>query len=154
MLRINSILAATVAAFALTGAPALAQTDANSTKACPPGLAKKDPACVPPGQVGKSWVEGQVYAEGDRIRGEYRVIPPEEWEELSLDPITDDSVYVIIDNQILRIKESNLTVIAAIRILEEPDDSGDPVDDPADDPADDAGDDGSDDSDDDATVTE
>lgn len=115
MPRFQTILAATVAAFTLTGAPVLADT---VVKACPPGLAKKDPACVPPGQVGKSWTPDYVYVEGDRLRGDYVLIPEAEWEELSLVPIEDDSVYVVIDNQIVRVKESNLVVIEPIRILE------------------------------------
>lgn len=114
MPRIKTFLAATVAALALTGVPTLA----DSVKACPPGLAKKDPACVPPGQVGKSWTPDRVYIEGDRIRGDYVIIPETEWDELSLAPIEDDTVYVVIDNQIVRIKQSNLVVIEPIRILE------------------------------------
>jgi hypothetical protein len=41
MPRIKTILAASVAALTLAGAPVLADT---VVKACPPGLAKKDPA--------------------------------------------------------------------------------------------------------------
>ncbi len=114
MPRIKTILAATVAALTLTGAPVLA----DSVKSCPPGLAKKDPACVPPGQVGKSWTPDRVYVEGDRIRGDYVIVPEAEWEELSLTPIEDDTVYVVIDNQIVRVKQSNLVVIEPVRILE------------------------------------
>lgn len=36
---------------------------------CPPGLAKKNPPCVPPGQVGKA-----RYRVGDRITGDYILI--------------------------------------------------------------------------------
>jgi hypothetical protein len=115
MPRIKTILAASVAALTLAGAPVLADT---VVKACPPGLAKKDPACLPPGQVGKSWTPDYVYVEGDRIRGDYVIIPEAEWEELSLTPIADDTVYVVIDNQIVRVKQSNLVVIESIRILE------------------------------------
>ena len=46
------------------------------------------------------------------------IIPEAEWEELSLTPIADDTVYVVIDNQIVRVKQSNLVVIEPIRILE------------------------------------
>lgn len=114
MPRINTIFAAAVAALTFSGAPVLA----DSVKHCPPGLAKKDPACVPPGQVGKSWTPDRVYVEGDRIRGDYVIIPEAEWDALSLNPIADDTVYVVIDNQIVRVKESNLVVIEPIRILE------------------------------------
>lgn len=115
MPRITTILAATVAAFTLTGVPALA----DSVKACPPGLAKKDPACVPPGQVGKSWTPDRIYVQGDRIRGDYVLIPQAEWDDLALTPYDDGTVYVVIDNQIVRVRESNLVVIEPIRILED-----------------------------------
>ncbi|MDP3194513.1 hypothetical protein [Tabrizicola sp.] len=114
MPRINTILAATVAAFTLTGVPALAET----VKGCPPGLAKKDPACIPPGQVGKSWTPDRIYVEGDRIRGDYVVIPADDWDDFSLTPYGDGTVYVVIDNQIVRVRESNLVVVEPIRILE------------------------------------
>lgn len=114
MPRINTILAATLAAFTLTGVPALAE----GAKDCPPGLAKKDPACVPPGQVGKSYNPDNVYAEGDRLRGHYLIVTEDQWADLSLTPLDDDSVYVVIDNQIVRVKKSNLVVIEPIRILE------------------------------------
>jgi hypothetical protein len=114
MPRIHTILAAAIAAVTLTSAPVLA----DSVKGCPPGLAKKDPACVPPGQVGKSWTPDRIYVEGDRIRGDYVLISEDDWDDLSLSPIDDDTVYVVIDNQIVRVKESNLVVIEPIRILE------------------------------------
>lgn len=115
MPRITTILAATVAAFTLTGVPA----PADSVKACPPGLAKKDPPCVPPGQVGKSWTPDRIYVQGDRIRGDYVLIPQAEWDDLALTPYDDGTVYVVIDNQIVRVRESNLVVIEPIRILED-----------------------------------
>jgi hypothetical protein len=115
MPRSNLILAAAIAAFSLTGVPVLA----DSVKGCPPGLAKKDPACVPPGQVGKSWTPDRVYVEGDHIRGDYVIIGEDDWDDLSLTPIDDDTVYVVIDNQIVRVKQSNFVVVEPIRILEQ-----------------------------------
>ena len=112
MPRIKTILAATVAAFTLAGTPVLADT---VVKTCPPGLAKKDPACVPPGQVGKSWTPDYVFVEGDRLRGDYVLSPEAEWDALSLAPIEDDTVYVVIDNQIVRVKQSNFVVVEPIK---------------------------------------
>lgn len=115
MPRIHTILAAAVAAVTLTaGAPVMAQ----GAKDCPPGLAKKNPPCVPPGQVGKSWTPDRIYVEGDRIRGSYVLIPQDEWDDYDLTPIADGSIYVVIDNQIVRVKQSNRVVIEPIRILE------------------------------------
>ena len=39
----------------------------DSVAGCPPGLAKKSPPCVPPGQARK-------YGRGDLIYGDYRII--------------------------------------------------------------------------------
>jgi hypothetical protein len=114
MPRINIILAAAIAAVTLSSAPVLA----DSIIVCPPGLAKKNPPCVPPGQVGKSWTSDRIYIQGDRIRGDYVIIAEDDWDDLMLTPIYDDTVYVVIDNQILRIKESNLVVIEPIRVLQ------------------------------------
>ncbi len=73
-MRIHLILAAFVAAFAAAPLPALAQD-------CPPGLAKKSPPCVPPGQAKKGdrhWSRGEVLT-GDyvlvRERGRYGLPP-------------------------------------------------------------------------------
>lgn len=115
MPRANSLFVAALAGLVLSSAPVLAE----SVKGCPPGLAKKDPACVPPGQVGKSWTPDHVYVEGDRISGDYVLVSQDQWDDLSLTPIIDDTVYVVIDNQIVRVRESNLVVIEPIRILEQ-----------------------------------
>lgn len=55
-----SILTAALIAFSPLGPTvALAQPAADH---CPPGLAKKNPPCVPPGQVGKSYRIGDLYS--------------------------------------------------------------------------------------------
>lgn len=81
-------------------------------KHCPPGLAKKNPPCVPPGQVNKSWTHG------DRVHGDYVLIPRSEWQRLALRDYRDDSTYLRLDNQILRVARDTLTVIEAVRILD------------------------------------
>ena len=52
-------------AIALTGPVEAGQ------KACPPGLAKKDPACVPPGQARKGWHRGDYVGDRDYHRIRY-----------------------------------------------------------------------------------
>lgn len=47
---------------------------AGGPKGCPPGLAKKSPACVPPGQAGQMYRHGHVYQRGERLVGDYIVI--------------------------------------------------------------------------------
>jgi Ni/Co efflux regulator RcnB len=53
MMRLLTILLVTAA----LAAPAAAQ----GRNGCPPGLARKSPACVPPGQAKKMWREGDLY---------------------------------------------------------------------------------------------
>ncbi|SNS75556.1 excinuclease ABC subunit A [Tropicimonas sediminicola] len=70
------------AAFA-AGIGAGAASAGNGNAGCPPGLAKKNPPCVPPGQVGKS-VRSDApdrddryvrrYQRGEVLDGDYRVI--------------------------------------------------------------------------------
>ncbi|WP_380055084.1 excinuclease ABC subunit A [Falsihalocynthiibacter sp. SS001] len=46
--------------------PVAAHADAH--KGCPPGLAKKNNGCLPPGQAKK------IYGRGDRLEGDYDLI--------------------------------------------------------------------------------
>ena len=70
------ILTATAAALLAVSLPAGVHA---GPKGCPPGLAKKDPACVPPGQAKKGvtaedWAKrrGADYEPGDRVEdGDY-----------------------------------------------------------------------------------
>lgn len=67
-------------------------------EACPPGLTKKSPACIPPGQA------GQLYDVGQRLPSGYRYVPvPEQyWDDIpDYDPdayryyYDEDRVYVV-----------------------------------------------------------
>ena len=78
---------------------------------CPPGVAKKAVPCVPPGQVGRSW------RPGDRVGGDYILIPRDQWDRYGLVPYDDGSTYVRVDNEILRVVRDTLTVIEAIGIV-------------------------------------
>lgn len=100
-----------VAALSLGISGANAPAEAQP-KHCPPGLAKKNPPCIPPGQVGKSWTRG------DRIHGDYVLIPRADWQRLALRDYQDGSTYLRVDNQILRVARDTLTVIEAVRILD------------------------------------
>ena len=108
MSRLRTLLVAALSMSALLATvPAEAQP-----KHCPPGLAKKNPPCVPPGQVGKSWNRG------DRIYGDYILIPRDDWRRWDLRDYDDDSTYLRIDNQILRVARDTLIVIEAVRIID------------------------------------
>jgi Ni/Co efflux regulator RcnB len=99
--------------------------EAKNDKGCPPGLAKKAVPCVPPGQAKKmqprhddDYDHVHHWHRGDRIYGDYVLIPRAEWERLRLRDHDDGSAYLRIDNQILRVARDTLVVIEAVRILD------------------------------------
>ncbi|HEX2804274.1 MAG TPA: hypothetical protein VHN55_09900 [Sphingomicrobium sp.] len=64
---------------------------------CPPGLAKKTPACMPPGQAKR------IFREGQRVAGNYRYYTPYGDIPLSLRDrydLSDDYRYIYRDNAI------------------------------------------------------
>ena len=66
---LSMMTAALIALSPLGQSVALAQP-ANGH--CPPGLAKKDPTCIPPGLVGKGYRIGDRYDQDDYWRDDYR----------------------------------------------------------------------------------
>lgn len=110
-------------ALSLGGLLALDPAEAKDKKHCPPGLAKKDVPCVPPGQAKKSHGDHdddrhEDWHRGDRIHGDYVLIPRAEWERLALRDYRDGSTYLRTDNQILRVMRDTLVVLEAVRILD------------------------------------
>ena len=94
-----SVMVAALATVTLSAAPA----PAKGPQGCPPGLAKKSPACIPPGQVGKA------YCVGDRITGDYVVLRnPGRW---GLDP---NETYYRIGHQVLRVDRDTKEVLDLI----------------------------------------
>lgn len=116
MTRTRPVLALTLALAAAFALPAEAKN-----KHCPPGLAKKEVPCVPPGQA-KKWHKKDhdryEWHRGDRVRGDYVLIPRSEWERLRLRDYRDGSTYLRADNQILRVMRDTLVVLEAVRILD------------------------------------
>ena len=98
---------------------------AKDNKHCPPGLAKKDVPCVPPGLAKKRHHhdddhdhDHDHWRRGDRISGDYVLIPRDEWERLALFDYRDGSIYLRADNQILRVMRDTLVLLEAVRILD------------------------------------
>ncbi|MGR3272246.1 excinuclease ABC subunit A [Thalassococcus profundi] len=81
---------------------------------CPPGLAKKSPACVPPGQAKKGYDDRRDevryrYGVGDRIDGDYVIIrDPGRW---GLNP---DYTYYRTGDQIFRVDRETRQVLDII----------------------------------------
>lgn len=101
-----------------------APAEAKDKGHCPPGLAKKAVPCVPPGQAKKrahghdEEHQRHHWHHGDRIYGDYVLIPRSEWERLRLRDYRDGSTYLRADDQILRVVRDTLVVIEAVRILD------------------------------------
>lgn len=82
--------------------------------ACPPGLAKKSPACIPPGQAKR------LFAEGQRIPSSYRTftpfgdIPLAVRNQYNLD---DDYRYIYRDNTVYVIEPTTRLVRDIINVL-------------------------------------
>jgi hypothetical protein len=68
--------------------------------ACPPGLAKKSPACVPPGQANRSFREGQRVPSNYRYYTPYGEIPVNYRTQYNLD---DDYRYIYRDQYIYEV---------------------------------------------------
>jgi hypothetical protein len=67
---------------------------------CPPGLAKKTPRCVPPGQAKRMWQQGQRLPAGYRDYLSYEALQgrlPEAWRD---DIPTGDYRYIYRDNSV------------------------------------------------------
>ena len=67
---------------------------------CPPGLAKKNNGCLPPGQANRLFREGQRLPSGYNYYTDYNNIPMQYRNQYSLDPnnryiYRDNSIYVV-----------------------------------------------------------
>ncbi len=103
----KAILAATLVAFALPIAapPALASPAGH----CPPGLAKKNPPCVPPGQAKKWHV-------GDRYDGDYD--PIRDWWRYRLPRPGDRENWIRVGDVMIRLNEDTMRVIELIALAD------------------------------------
>lgn len=82
--------------------------------ACPPGLAKKTPACVPPGQVGRTFRQGQRVDAGYRDYTPYQNIPSQYYSQYNLD---DDYRYIQRDNYLYEVDPRTSLVRRVIELL-------------------------------------
>ena len=108
----NRILVTALLAALMAGAPAYA-----GSGFCPPGLAKKSPACIPPGQAKKfREAERERIRIGDTIRDfEYHIIRyPDRY---GLDPLRPGERYYVVDGRILRVSERTYEVLDVIRAV-------------------------------------
>lgn len=81
---------------------------------CPPGLAKKSPACVPPGQAKKHGIHHGV---GDIINwNDVHVVTRPGRYGLSMPP--DGNRYAIVDGQLVRVNEDSGKILSILRLVD------------------------------------
>lgn len=80
---------------------------------CPPGLAKKSPPCVPPGQAKKV----HVWGTGDRIYGDdlHWITRPGRY---GLPELPAGQRYVVAGNQVYAVDEGTYQVITVLNAIE------------------------------------
>ena len=98
---IRPILTALALALAL---PVAAQAQGVGNGGCPPGLAKKSPACVPPGQARAR----AGYDVGDRYDGDWRIVDSTRY---GLPPLAEGEAYVRVGDRILRVNRTERIVL-------------------------------------------
>ena len=81
-----------------------------ATGHCPPGLAKKNPPCIPPGQVGKSYHIGDRYDDDGYWRDEDR-------DRYGLPPLPTGESYYRVGESFLRVNDDTRLVLELIEVL-------------------------------------
>ncbi|CAM3405499.1 hypothetical protein PANO111632_17870 [Paracoccus nototheniae] len=90
-----------------------ARTD-DRYRDCPPGLARKNPPCVPPGQA-RGHGDGYGHRIGDRLRaGDYILVRDTQRHNL---PTRPDWRYYRDDNQIYRVDSNTQRILAVINLI-------------------------------------
>ena len=117
------LLVACVAAFASTG-PALAKPDRGNSGpvgygagGCPPGLAKKNPNCMPPGRYKKLFEVGQRVPRGYPDLMAYNQLPYPVRDRYSLDP---RSRYIYDQGYLYRVDPTTMVVSQILNTLLRP----------------------------------
>jgi hypothetical protein len=81
---------------------------------CPPGLAKRNPPCIPPGQVGRAFREGQRLSPNYRYYTPWGEIAPAWRTQYNLD---DDYRYIVQERYIYEIDPTTRAVRRIIDLL-------------------------------------
>jgi hypothetical protein len=107
-LVIPALLAALMAA-----GPALA----DKKGFCPPGLAKKSPACVPPGQAKKHDDDDRDHLRRGVVIRDYDYHLIRYPDRYGLDPLRAGERYYVVNGQILRVDQDTYEVLDVIRAV-------------------------------------
>ena len=107
MKSFSILTAALIALSPLGPTVALAQPASGH---CPPGLAKKSPPCIPPGQVGKTYRIGDTYSGDGSWSGDDRIL-------YGLPQLSAGESYYRIGDQFLRVDDDTRLVLELIDVL-------------------------------------
>jgi len=89
------------------------------SKGCPPGLAKKNPPCVPPGQA-KKGVTTDQWLNGDRmgdVIDRSDLVYLDDFVRYDLPPLPYGQRYAVVDDQIVVIEAESYKILQLIRIF-------------------------------------
>ncbi|MGX9351006.1 excinuclease ABC subunit A [Shimia sp. W99] len=122
-MSVKTKLPLTLAALALAATPVFAgngngkppkNAGATYVANCPPGLAKKNPPCIPPGQA-KKVIPGYhpAYKNGDKILKDYKII--RDYDRYGLN---DSYLYYMVGREIFRMSPETGRVIAFIGLAD------------------------------------
>jgi hypothetical protein len=110
------LLIAALAIAPLVATPAFAGNNKakgySAVVGCPPGLAKKNPPCIPPGQAKKYGYTAR-YEPGERILRDYRII-----RDAGRYGLSRDDVYYMVGREIFRMDPDTRRVIAFIGLAD------------------------------------
>ena len=122
-MMMKTCFSAALAALALIANPALAGSGKGKSSKysgsgiianCPPGLAKKNPPCIPPGQAKKLYPDYRPrYEIGDRIYRDYRII-----RDVNRYGLREGELYYLIGREVFRISPDTGRVIAFIGLVD------------------------------------
>lgn len=129
----TTVLALSIMAFAPLTVVDAAYAD---TKGCPPGLAKKNPPCVPPGQAKKGMTTshgnggdhdtgGDTDNDGDndgdqvgKVIGRDDLVYLDDYNRYSLPALRNGQRYAVYDDQIVVIDAETYTILQLIRAFQ------------------------------------
>lgn len=82
---------------------------------CPPGLAKKNPPCVPPGQAKKAYPDGYLplFRVGDRVDRDYQIL-----RNPSRYGLENGVLYYLVGREVFRISPETGQVLAFVGLVD------------------------------------
>jgi hypothetical protein len=122
-MTVKTLISVALAALSLIATPALAgngkgkgakHSGPGIIANCPPGLAMKNPPCIPPGQAKKIYPDYRPrYDIGDRIYRDYRII-----RDVNRYGLREGYFYYLVGREVFRISPDTGRVIAFIGLAD------------------------------------